>query len=48
MLCYYLITLIEDYEILLKTRSHGYIKGDKYLFFIKEDAANVLLKLNYL
>ena len=32
----------------LRTDSDGYIKGDKYLFFIKVGAANVLLKLNYL
>ena len=30
------------------THSNGYIKGDKYFFFIKVGAANVLLKLNYL
>ena len=30
------------------THSNGYIKGDKYFFFITLDAANVLLKLNYL
>ena len=30
------------------THSNGYIKGDKYFFFIKAGAANVLLKLNYL
>ena len=30
------------------THSNGYIKGDKYFFFIKVGEANVLLKLNYL
>ena len=30
------------------THSNGYIKGDKYFFFIKVGAAYVLLKLNYL
>ena len=30
------------------THSNGYIKGDKYIFFIKVGAANALLKLNYL
>ena len=30
------------------THSNGYIKGDKYFFFIKVGTANVLLKLNYL
>ena len=48
--------MIADYEILLRTDSGGHIeaekyfcfmKGDKYLFFIKVDAANALLKLNY-
>ena len=29
------------------THSNGYIKGDKYLFFIKVGAANILLKLSY-
>ena len=28
------------------THSNGYIKGDKYFFFIKVGAANVLLKQN--
>ena len=32
MFCYSLITLIVDYEILLRTHSNGYIKGDKYFF----------------
>ena len=49
--------MIADYEILLRTHSHGYVKGDKYFFFIKGDkylffikvgVTNVLLKLNYL
>ena len=30
------------------THSNGYIKGDKYFFFIKVGVANVLLKLNHL
>ena len=30
------------------THSNGYIKGDKYFFFIKVGAVNVLLELNYL
>ena len=30
------------------THSNGYIKSDKYIFFINVSAANVLLKLNYL
>ena len=30
------------------THSNGYIKGDKYFFFIKVGSANVLLKLDYL
>ena len=30
------------------TRSNGYIKGDKYFFFITLGPGNVLLKLNYL
>ena len=30
------------------THSNGYVKGDKYFFFIKVGAANILLKLNYL
>ena len=37
-----------DYEILLRTHSDDYIKGDKYFFFIKVGAGNVPLKLNYL
>ena len=41
-------TLIVDYELFLRTHSDGYIKSDKYLFFIKVGAANVLLKLIYL
>ena len=49
--------MIVDYEINLRTHSDGYMKGDKYLLFIKSDkclyfikvyAANVILKLNYL
>ena len=28
--------------------SNGYIKRDKYFFFYKADATNVLLELNYL
>ena len=40
--------MIANYELLLRTPSNGYIKGDKYFFFIKEDAAKVLLKLNCL
>ena len=32
---------------ILKYR-HTFIKGDKYFFFTKVGAANVLLKLNYL
>ena len=32
----------------LRTHSDGYIKGDKYFFFRKVDAVDVLLKLNYL
>ena len=44
-----LITLITDSEILLRTHSNGYIKGDKYFFFLKVGGtANVLLKLSYL
>ena len=30
------------------THSVGYIKGDKYFFFIKVAMENVFLKLNYL
>ena len=30
------------------TLSNGYIKGDKYFFFIKVGVTNVLLNLNYL
>ena len=30
------------------SQSNGYIKGDKYFFFIKVGAANFVLKLNYL
>ena len=41
-----LINLIADCEMLLRIHSDGCIKGDKYLFFIKVDAANVLLKLD--
>ena len=38
--------MYEDiYEILLRTHTDGYIKGDIYLFFIKVGAANVPLKL---
>ena len=32
----------------ITAHSNGYIKDDKYFFFIKVGAANVLLKLNYL
>ena len=39
---------VTDSEILLRTYSNGYIKGDKYLLFIKVGVANDLLKLNYL
>ena len=42
-----LITLIADYEILLRTHSDGYIKGNKYFFFIKVGTADVISKLNY-
>ena len=54
---YQLVTVILDYEILLRTYSDDHIKGNKYfffikgnkdLFFIKRCVANVLLKLNYL
>ena len=41
-----LINFIADCEMLLKIHSDGCTKGDKYLFFIKVDAANVLLKLD--
>ena len=37
-----------DYEILLRTYFDGHIKGKKYIFFIKEGEANVLLNLDYL
>ena len=30
------------------THSNSHIKGDKYFFFIRVSAGNVLLKLNYL
>ena len=30
------------------THSNGYVKGDKYFFFLKVGAENVLLKLNYI
>ena len=33
------------YEILLRIDTDGFIKSDKYLFFIKVGAPNVLLKL---
>ena len=36
------------FRVSLITNSNGYIKDDKYIFFIKVDAANVPLKLNYL
>ena len=54
---YQKVTLIGDYEMLLRTHSDGYIKGDKYFFstksnkylvFIKLHAENVHLKLNQL
>ena len=54
---YQLVTVIVDYEILLRTYSDDHIKGNKYLFsikgnkdlyFIKRCVANVLLQLNYL
>ena len=31
----------------IMTHSNGYIKGDKYFFFTKIGAANILLKLSY-
>ena len=31
----------------LRTHSNGYIKGGKYLFFVKVSAENFLLKLNW-
>ena len=40
----YPLTTISSSDIV--THSNGYIKGDKYLFFIEVGAANVLLKLN--
>ena len=40
------ISLVTNYFI--HKYSNGYIKGNKYSFFIKLVAANVLLKLNYL
>ena len=43
-----LITLIADSEILLRTHLIGYKKGNKYFFFVKVDAENVLLTSNYL
>ena len=42
-----LIILIANSKMLLGTRSDGYIKDNKYIFFVKVDVANVLLKLNY-
>ena len=42
-------SLVVNYlKVFLRIHSNGYIKGDKYFFFIKVGAANVLLKLNYL
>ena len=40
----YPLTTISSSDIV--THSNGYIKGDKYLFFIEVGTANVLLKLN--
>ena len=35
--------------VMLKvTNIYSFIKDDKYIFFINEGAANILLKLNYL
>ena len=41
-----LLSIISSSNI--ATHSNGYIKGDKYFFFIKVGVANILLKLNYL
>ena len=37
--------MIADSEIISRTHSNGYIKGDKYFFFIKVCVANDLLKI---
>ena len=41
------VLLLINYLDRRLTHSSGYIKGDKYFFFIKVGAANVLLKSNY-